>query len=96
MPRYLIWREDESREDASRIKEVDPSTAAEEWAELVDRLCAEYSIARGNTERVFVALDVDGSEPEMFEVRGEMMPVYCATAISHNAKLTGSQRDDHE
>ena len=85
MPRYLIWREDESREDASRIKESDPSAAAEEWAGLVDRLCAEYTIARGNQERVFVALDVDGSEPELYEVRGEYVPVYYATAVCHTA-----------
>lgn len=79
---YLVWREDEKRDDAKSVKADYPEQAAKLWAALVDTTYADYAIVGGQEERVFVALDADGSEPEMFEVRGESMPVYFARAVT--------------
>lgn len=77
---YLVWREeDQEREDAKRVKALYASMAAENWAEWHDSWTADYNIVRGDEVRVFVALDVDGSKPELYEVTGESRPVYNAT-----------------
>ena len=87
---YLVWREDSEREDAKRVKASYPEQAARTWAEWADGWSADYTIVGGQEERVFVALDADGSEPEMFEVRGESMPVYYARSVSPNAEIRGT------
>ena len=84
---YLVWREDSEREDAKRVKASYPEQAARTWAEWADGWSADYTIVGGQEERVFVALDANGSEPEMFEVRGESMPVYYARSVSPNAGI---------
>ena len=82
---YLVWREESDRDDARRVKASYPEQAAKAWAQWADSWSADYSIVGGQNERVFVALDADGSEPEMFDVGGESMPVYYASAVSPNA-----------
>ncbi len=79
---YLVWREDEERDDAKPVKADYPEQAAKRWAAWTDTSNADYSIIGGQEERVFVALDAEGSEPEMFAVSGESMPVYFAKAVS--------------
>lgn len=83
---YLVWLEDSERADAKCVKADYPEQAVMDWAEWADAWGADYTIVGGQKERVFVALDADGSEPEMFDVRGESMPVYFATSVSPNAK----------
>lgn len=61
---YLVWREDEDREDAKKVKAYYTTEAAENWAQWSDSWSADYTIVRGDPARVFVALDEDGSEPE--------------------------------
>lgn len=79
---YLVWREDESRDEAIRILAVDAAGAVEEWAEWDDRTSAEYAIVgRGDSARVFAAQDEPGSVPELFEVYGEAVPVYSASKV---------------
>lgn len=82
---YLVWREESEREDAKCVKANYSEQAARIWAEWADSWSADYIIVGGQDEVVFVALAADGSEPEMFEVRGESMPVYYARAVSPNA-----------
>ena len=79
---YLVWREESDRDDAKRVKANYAEQAVKTWAEWADGWSSDYSIVGGNDERVFVALDGDESEPEMFEVRGEAMPVYFARSVS--------------
>lgn len=81
---YLVWREDSDRDDAKRVKGSYPEQAARNWAEWADAWGADYTIVGGQAEQVFVALDEDGSESEMFEVSGETMPVYCARSVTPN------------
>lgn len=81
---FLVWREENNREDAKRVKANYPEQAAREWAEWADSWGADYTIVGGQEERIFVAIDEDGSEPEMFEVRGESMLVYFAKAVTPN------------
>lgn len=81
---YLIWREDSSRDDAKRVMADYPELAVTTWAKWADAWGADYTIVGGQEERVFVTLDEDGSEPEMFEVNGESMPVYRAKSVSSN------------
>ena len=81
---YLVWREESEREDAKRVKANYSEQAVRNWAEWADSWSADYSIVGGQQERVFVALDADGSEPELFEVSGESMPVYSAQLVSPN------------
>lgn len=76
---YLVWREDDDRDDAKRVKANYASQAAENWAQWSDSWSADYTIVRGEEARVFVALDQDGSTPELFEVSGEQCAVYSAT-----------------
>lgn len=85
---YLVWREESEREDAKRVKANYSEQAVRAWAEWADSWSADYTIVGGQEERVFVALDTDGSAPEIFEVRGESMPVYFARAVSPNAELS--------
>ena len=75
---YLVWREESERDDARRVKAFCPEQAAKTWAQWYDSWGADYSIVGGQNERVFVALDADGSEPELFEVRGELCAEYLA------------------
>ena len=85
---YLVWREESNREDAKRVKADYPEQAATTWAEWADSWGADYTIVGGQEERVFVALDEDGSEPEKFEVHGESMPFYRAKLVSPNVEIT--------
>ena len=87
---YLVWREESEREDAKRVKANYSEQAVRTWAEWADSWSADYTIVGGQEERVFVALDADGSEPEMFEVRGESMPVYFARSVSPNVEFSGT------
>jgi len=77
---YWVWREESDRGDAKRVKASYPEQAASTWAEWADSWGADYTIVGGQNEKVFVALDEVGSEPEMFEVRGEQAAVYYARA----------------
>ena len=87
---YLVWREESEREDAKRVKANYSEQAVRTWAEWADSWSSDYTIVGGQEERVFVALDADGSEPEMFEVRGESMPVYFARSVSPNVEFSGT------
>lgn len=78
---YLVWREEANREDGKRVKASCPEMAAKVWAEWADSWGSDYSIVNGTEQRVCVALDEEDSEPEMFDVSGESMPVYHARAV---------------
>lgn len=81
---YLVWREESNREDAKRVRADYPEQAVTMWAQWADSWGADYTIVGGQEERVFVSLDDAGSDPEMFEVYGESMPVYRAMAVTPN------------
>jgi hypothetical protein len=81
---YLVWREESERDDAKRVKANYPEQAASTWAEWADNWGADYTIVGGQNENVFVALDECGSEPEMFDVRGEQTAVYYARSVLPN------------
>lgn len=87
---FLVWREESDRDDARSVKANYAEQAARNWAEWADCWGADYTIVGGQEERVFVALDEDGSEPEMFEVRGESMAVYFAKTVPPNAEVSGA------
>lgn len=79
---FLVWREHEERGDAKKIEAYYEREAAEKWAEWQDSWYADYTIVNGTEERVFVALDEDGSTPMLFEVSGEPRPVYNARTVN--------------
>jgi hypothetical protein len=79
---YLVWREGSDRGDGKTIVAYYPQEAAEKWAAWSDSWYADYTIVHGQEERVFVALDEEGSTAELFEVSGEPCPVYHARAMS--------------
>lgn len=79
---FLVWRADESRDEAIRILAVDAAQAAEEWAEWSDMTSAEYRIVgSGDLTEVYVAQDEPGSVEELFNVWGEGVPVYSASKV---------------
>ena len=80
MSRYLVWNEDESRDDAREISHSSAEWAAEEWAEKDDYNSAEYSIANGSTVIVSVE-DVETGKVERFKIRGEYEPAYYAYEV---------------
>jgi len=79
---FQVWREEGNREDARRVEASCPEHAAKRWAEWVDSWGSDYTIVGGTPERVFVAPDEHGSEPELFEVHGESTPTYTANPVS--------------
>lgn len=78
---WLIWREDDSREDAVTVKAVYASEAVEIWAAEVDSSSGEYAIAKGDEETVFCARDKEGSVSKKFLVSGEAVPSYYAGEV---------------
>jgi len=79
---YQVWREEDSSENARRVKATSAEHAATRWAEWIDSWGADYSIVGGQSARIFVALDEHGAEPELFEVYGESTPIYTANPVS--------------
>ena len=78
MSRYIVWLEDSDRENGKLVEANYEREAAQNWAEWYDAWGADYLIMGGQAARVFVTLDKEGSEPMLFEVRGESQPVYFA------------------
>lgn len=78
---YLVWKDENDREDARKIEAFDAEDAAEIFGGDSDRDSAEYRIVSGGEERVWVVLDEPGAEPELFEVTGESVPTYYASRV---------------
>jgi len=78
---FLVWPEGCSREYARRLTASSHEHAAREWAEWTDSGGSDYLIVGGQDERVFVAADDDGSEPELFIVSGRPSTVYFARPV---------------
>ena len=87
MKTYVVWREDEEREDGRKIMADYPEQAACKWAEKDDALSADYAIVGGASTLVFVAPEDSSSEPELFEVRGEAVPLYYARNVMPNVQI---------
>ena len=80
MSRYLVWNEDESRDDAREIEAMSHWSAARLWPWEDDYESAEYSIANGS-EVVVSVEDVATGEAVRFKVRGEYESVYNANEV---------------
>ena len=80
MSRYLVWDEDDSRDDAREIEAMSHWSAARLWAWKDDYESAEYSIANGYHVIVSVE-DVATGEVRRFKIHGEYESVYYANEV---------------
>ena len=80
MNRYLVWDEDETRDDAREMEAMSHWSAARLWAWEDDYESAEYSIANGS-EAVVSVVDVATGEVVRFKVRGECESFYYANEV---------------
>lgn len=79
---FCVWCPDygEDEQEARRIKSFCHEAAVTDWAEWIDRLDTDYSIATGNSVRVCVRRE--GSEEiRHYIVSGECVYCYRATLV---------------
>ncbi len=78
---FMLWRPDmgETWEDARPISGLCVQYAIQDWAQRDDARSADYSIASGVPERVFI---IDGEKDVEFIVSGESQPVYYARLVT--------------
>lgn len=93
MKTYVVWREDEEREDGRKIMADYPEQAACKWAEKDDAWSADYAIVGGDIARVLVAPEDGSSEPKFLEVYGESVPSYFARNVKPNVKYPPNSGD---
>ena len=80
MKRYLVWDEDETRDDAREMEAMSHWSAARLWDWKDDYESAEYSIANGYHVIVSVE-DVATGEAVRFKIHGECKPFYYANEV---------------
>ena len=80
MSRYLVWNEDETRDDAREMEAMSHWSAARLWAKIDDCNSAEYAIANGSAVIASVE-DVETGKVERFKIHGEYESVYYANEV---------------
>jgi hypothetical protein len=75
--RFRAWELGEDEEECLYFDAYSPGSAAEEWAEEVDRDSADYSIV-GGADALVVVREVATGKLSVHEVTGESEPVYHA------------------
>lgn len=73
---WLVWPEDETEDEARRVRARDPREAAEDYAAYSDS-GGDYCILNGNDATVHVRRD-GGIPVDTFVVHGESVPSYSA------------------
>jgi hypothetical protein len=74
---YKVWADNETEDDAVEFNTPCESTAAEEWAELMDEASGVFEIARGCPDTVWVENVASGARIKL-DVFGEFTPTYTA------------------
>ena len=87
---FLIWREDESEDDARSVIAWDARSAVEDWASYDDCHSADYSIVKGDDATVLVRRDTPGAEVMRYVVSGETVAQYTARFVGTETRKSGS------
>ena len=72
---YKVWADNETEDNAIEFNTHCESTAAEDWAELMDEGSSEFEIASGCSDTVWVENVASGARIKMV-VFGEFTPTY--------------------
>lgn len=75
---WLVWRADETEDEARTVRASDAERAAEDWADYDDSDSADYTIIDGDSVTVCVCEAILTSAARRFVVRGETVAQYTA------------------